>query len=107
MNQVVVQETSHIMPFNPYLKDIEALIDECVSINKDMLIFSIKQSQGYSAEYILETFVYKILAGLYQDKTSEQLLELISGGGIFEVKELMMKKLQSNPDILSCIPKRA
>lgn len=106
MNQLMDRQIPRMKPFNPFLKDVEALIDECVSINKDMLIYSLNKSQGYSSTYILETFVYKILAGLYQGKSSEQLLELISGGGLFEVKDMLLKAFQSDPDIVNSIPRK-
>jgi hypothetical protein len=91
---------------NPFLKDVELLVDECVSLNRDMVIEVLKKSQGYDNGFIIETFVYKIAAGLFQNKTAEEWIELVSGGAIFEVKDMLMNAFLSDQDIVKTLRKQ-
>ncbi|MFP5111856.1 hypothetical protein ACSU64_05690 [Bacillaceae bacterium C204] len=78
---------------------IDNFINGCVQENKEEMIKTISRLKEYDSMFIIETFAYEILSGMFAAKTHKELLQIIAGGSLFKIKDKVINAFLNDEDI--------
>ncbi|AND39528.1 hypothetical protein [Cytobacillus oceanisediminis] len=79
---------------------------ECIQENKESVIQMINALKQPDVTYIIETITFKIMSLVLAEKSKGSIVEYISSGTYYKLTQLLIEGFQSDPDIISSIPKR-
>lgn len=78
---------------------IENFLNECVRENKQEIINTISRLTEYEPLFIIETFTFEILSGMFAQKNQKELLEIIAGGSLFKIKDRLLEAFLMDAEI--------
>ncbi|MFS0776054.1 hypothetical protein ABC255_08620 [Neobacillus sp. 3P2-tot-E-2] len=104
MNQLVdLQFAYKVSKSKPITLGIENFLNECVRENKEEVIKAISRLTEYQPDFIIETFAFEILSGMFAQKTQKELLDIIKGGSLFKIKDKLITAFYNDTDIQATI----
>jgi hypothetical protein len=78
--------------------------EEAVKMNENLIAENIKRLIGqYEPEYIVDTYASQIISSSISHKSKEEILEMITFGGIFSAQRLLFDELMDNQVIIAAI----
>ena len=86
MNQVV-EKPFKIAP-NKHIEGLERFVGECVRENKEAVLKAMRTMNGIDQNYIIESFVFKILTMIYEQKSKKEIIEGLAG--MFKLKDMLV-----------------
>lgn len=84
---------------NVISEGIENFLYECVLENKEEMIKAISRLKQYESMFIIETFAFEILSGMFAHKNKKELLQIISSGSIFKIQQRLLEVFTSDVEI--------
>ncbi|MGD6896078.1 hypothetical protein [Bacillus infantis] len=85
---------------------IENFINVCVQDNKPEIIKAISKMKNFEASYIVESFAFQMISGMFIEKTQDELLKMIAGGSIFKVKDDLLAAIYNDTEIQEVIEEK-
>jgi hypothetical protein len=82
---------------------IDNFLHECVRENKEEIVKSISRLHQYQPMFIIETFTYEIISGIFAAKSQKELLTIIKSGSVFGIKEKLISAFLNDVDIKQVI----
>lgn len=65
---------------------LDSFVCECIQLNIESVTNTLSVTKHINPIYVIETYVFNIVAAIMADKTKEEILTDLSGGGIFLMK---------------------
>ncbi|MBT2736142.1 hypothetical protein [Bacillus sp. ISL-7] len=78
---------------------IKNFLRQCVQDNKDEIIKALTNMTQFDSIYIMETFAFQILGGMFSEKEKEELIEIIKSGSLFKIKDQLIDAFYNDKDI--------
>jgi hypothetical protein len=103
MNVVIDLASAKFNRTNQYEESAVRFVASCVEMNRNMIISMIQSMPTVDVNYILEAITYQILSNIFGNKSQQELLQLISGGSIFKLKDLLLEEFHDDKAILSVL----
>lgn len=106
MNTVVDLAEAKLKKENVALHGYMKFVEEAIELNKNHIADNIIKLNGkFDPDYIVDTYASQILGATISHKSKEELLEMITFGGLFEAKRLLFEELMDNPVVVAAINK--
>ena len=96
MNAVINLAAAKANRPNLHQNVFDEFVTQSVELNRDMLISTIKNLKNYEPSYIINSVALQIVSATYTTKTHQELLEAISGGTIFRLKDSLQKAFEAD-----------
>jgi hypothetical protein len=104
MNQIVdLAEAYKSSSEKRKVNGIENFLNECVQQNKAEIVKSIMNLKQYDFMFVIETFAFRILSGMFAHKTQTELINIIESGSIFLLKDRLVAEFLADEEINSCV----
>jgi hypothetical protein len=106
MNKVVDLADVKLKRESEAIHGYAKFVEETIQLNENLIAEAIIRLNGiYASTYIVDTYACQLLGSTLDKmcKSKEDLLEMISLGGIFEAKSVLFDELMDNPVIIAAI----
>lgn len=70
---------------------LDRFVEECVKENKEAVQQALVNMSDVSPAYIIESFTFKIISLAFSQKSKDQIVEDISGGVIFSLRDHLIQ----------------
>jgi hypothetical protein len=106
MNTVVDLADAKLKKENVALHGYMKFVEEAIELNENLIAENITKLNGkFDPDYIVDTYACQILGATISHKSKEELLEMITYGGLFEAKSILFEELMDNPVVIEAINK--
>lgn len=89
LNNVVRFQLSKPKQADPAM--LELFVDSTIKMNIEALTAIVSVTKHVDPMYVIESYVFNIVAATLADKSKEEILTDLSGGGIYLLKDKLME----------------
>ncbi|MBT2656638.1 hypothetical protein J7E81_15570 [Bacillus sp. ISL-18] len=100
MNEAMVNlEEAYKVGMAKKKPSIKNFLRECVKDNKEEIIRALTNMKQFDSIFIMETFAFQILGGMFSEKEKEELIDIIKSGSLFKIKDQLIDAFYNDQDI--------